>query len=488
MSRHRRRIGAWIVALLLIGLGTVVLAVSVDGVQRTRTVAGSTPVRILTPEAGATGPAIVLAHGFSGSAAMMDPLGSALARAGHVVVMPDLPGHASNPEPLADGVLERAVGEAAALAAERVPQPVVVAGHSMGAGAVTRWATGNPTGATVAISLPSAEDLPADAASPPNLLLLWGSAEQQRFVEAALAGLALGYPEGQPGRTYGDFAAGTARRAVPIPGAEHVAIIYRARTAGEIAGWIDSSGSATGDARLVGLVLVLGGAVVAAAAIVREPSTPAQDGEGGSTAPPSAVGTLGWFVLAVAVAGVGAGLLQPLVERVPVAVAGYLGAWFGVGALVLAGAARLRSRARGALPGLLRGAVAGLALALGLALPARLTWAAFTVVGPRWWVLLGLLVVLAAWLWGESGLLMGVTGWRRAGLLVASRLLVVAGLLAAVVLLGAPGFLTLTVPLVVPVLAVLAVVAWWARDPMAAAAAQAIPLALAIATTFPLVG
>jgi hypothetical protein len=40
----------------------------------------------------------------------------------------------------------------------------------------------------------------------------------------------------------------------------------------------------------------------------------------------------------------------------------------------------------------------------------------------------------------------------------------------------------------VPILAVLGVVAWWARDPLAAAAAQAIPLALTVATTFPLLG
>ena len=73
-------------------------------------------------------------------------------------------------------------------------------------------------------------------------------------------------------------------------------------------------------------------------------------------------------------------------------------------------------------------------------------------------------------------------------MLVGSRIIVVVALLGAVLLLGAPGFLTLTVPLVVPILLLLAILAGWARDPMAAAAAQAIPLALAMATTFPLVG
>jgi pimeloyl-ACP methyl ester carboxylesterase len=493
MSARPRSLWAWIAALVLVGLGAAVLAESLDGVQRTTAQAGSTPVRILTPDGASRGPTIVLAHGFSGSAAMMDPLGSALARAGHVVVMPDLPGHAGNAEPLSDGVLEPAVGEAVAHAAQVTGQPVVVVGHSMGAGAVARWAAANPARATVAISLPSAEDLPADPARPRNLLLLWGSAEQQRFVDAALAALALGYPDGEPGTTYGDAAAGTARRATEIAGAEHVGVIYRAQTAREIAGWIGAGGQPEGDARLVGLVLVLVGSVVGAVAIVRDPAASGQPrGEDGAerAGRPSAIRTLGWFALGVVAAGLGARVLQPLGERVPVAVAGYLAGWFACGALVLGAAAgrRLRPGGRaGSWAGVARGLLAGLVLSIGLAVPARVTWAAFTLAGPRWWVLLGLLVVLAAWLWGEAGLLVGTRGWRRAGLLAASRLLVVVGLLGAVVLLGAPGFLTLTVPLVVPLLAVLAVVAWWARDPAAAAGAQAIPLALAIATTFPLV-
>ena len=52
----------------------------------------------------------------------------------------------------------------------------------------------------------------------------------------------------------------------------------------------------------------------------------------------------------------------------------------------------------------------------------------------------------------------------------------------------APGFLALTVPLVVPILLLLAILGGWARDPAAAATAQAVPLALAMATTFPLIG
>ncbi len=149
--------------------------------------------------------------------------------------------------------------------------------------------------------------------------------------------------------------------------------------------------------------------------------------------------------------------------------------------------ARRGGAPRGTLRALGWGALAGGVLALAMALPARLTWAAYALVGPRPWVFAVLLVVLGAWFWAESRIITGTRRWRRAAVLVGSRIIVVVALLAAVVLLGAPGFLTLTVPLVVPILLLLAILGGWARDPAAAAGAQAIPLALAMATTFPLV-
>jgi pimeloyl-ACP methyl ester carboxylesterase len=516
----------WLVlAGVLVLAGAALLLTAGDGTQRESARAGETPVRILRPDGAPRVPAVVLAHGFSGSAAMMDPLGSELARAGYLVVLPDLPGHGGNAAPLVDGALEPAVGDAVDLAAELTGLPVAVVGHSMGAGAVTSWAVDSEAEATVAISLPSAEDLPADPARPANLLLLWGSAEQQRFVDAALAALRLGYPQAEPGPTYGSAGDGTARRAAPIAGAEHIAVIYRAQTAREVSDWLAPGdpdvGEPTGDLRWVGLLLVLVGGLLAARPLVAgvpgagpvagvspaaatppapsrptpsqpTPSqpTPSQPTPSQPTPPRAAPvpRTLGWLVAAMVVAGVGARLLQPVAERVPVAVVGYLMGWFAFGSLVLVLAAARRRAPAGSLIGLARGALAGGVLAVCLALPARVTWAAFLPVGPRWGVALAALVVLMAWFWGEARLIVGTAGWRRVVLLTASRALVVLGLLGAVGLLGAPGFLTLTVPLVIPLLALLAVVAGWARDPAAAAPAQAIPLALAIATTFPILG
>jgi dienelactone hydrolase len=514
-SRSRR--AWWVVAVLLVAAGAAILVTSVGGVSRTEDRAGATPLRIVRPDGPATVPAgaVVLAHGFSGSAAMVDPLASALARAGLLVVMPDLPGHGGNAAILAEGSLEPAVGAAVAYAADASGLPVAVAGHSMGAGAVTSWATAQPAEATVAISLPSADDLPADPGRPRNLLLLWGSAEQARFVEAAVAGLQRGYPDGEPGRTYGDPGAGTARRAVEVAGAEHIGVLYRAQTAREIAAWLDAPGEPTGDLRWVGLLLVLAGGLVACRPLVAagpvggppvvDPSVaggpvvggpvvggpvvggPVVSGRPVPAPAPRVLPTIGWFALAVVVAGVVARAVD-VAGSIPVAVAGYLMVWFAGGATVLLAAAGRRGSDRGSLRGLVRGCLAGVVLTLCLALPARVTWAAFEVVGPRAWVLAALLGVLGAWLWAEARLTSGATGWRRALLLAVSRVLLVGGLLGAVVLLAAPGFLTLTIPLVVPILALLAVVGFWAADPAAAAAAQAIPLAVAIATTFPLVG
>jgi dienelactone hydrolase len=474
-----------VAAAVFLGVGAAVLLGSSGDVARSTALVGATPVRILEPTGELRAPAIVLAHGFSGSAAMMDPMGSALARAGHVVVMPDLPGHGGNTALLADGVLDPAVGDAVRAAAELTGLPVAVVGHSMGAGAVTSWARDNRSEATVAISLPSAEDLPEDPARPHNLLNLWGSAEPARFSEAALEALQAGYPQAQPGQTYGDPAQGTARRAVEIAGAEHISVIYRQQSFDEVARWL-GGGRPQGDARMIGLLLVLVGGVLAARPLLAAAggSPPA-----GSAVPSARIGppllALGGAAL---VASLAAAAVQGLVERVPVAVVGYLLGWFAAGAVALGVIAWRREAPRGTVRGLLWGALAGGILAAAMALPARLTWAGYALVGPRPWVFGVLLVVLGAWFWAESRILHGARGWRRVVALVVSRLIIVVALLASVALLGAPGFLTLTVPLVVPILLLLAILAGWACDPASAASAQAIPLALAVATTFPLIG
>lgn len=494
----RRALVWWVAAVVLLVAGVAVLLSSVADVRRTSTVAGSTPVRVVTPQQSGPGPVIVLVHGFSGSAAMMDPMASALSRADFVVVAPDLPGHGRNATPLTEGALDSAVTDAVSLAKELADDgAVALVGHSMGAGAVTDWAAENPAVATVAISLPDAARLPQTPARPADLLLLWASAEPQRFADAALTGLRRGYPQGQPGQTYGDREEGDARRAVQISGAEHISVIYRQQTFEEVAAWLSfasSSPSPRGDARLIGAVLVLAAGVVAARPLLARSAGDvlvtqvSARGGGVRTLRGGAAGRTLILAGAALGAALGAAALQAVTELVPVAIAGYLVGWFAVGALLLWLASRREDAGIGKMYGLAWGAVAGTTLSLAMALPARLSWAAYELLTVRWWVFLPLLVVLGAWFWAEWRVIEGLHGWRRAVLLVASRLIVVAVLLASVAFLGAPSFLSLTVPLLVPILLLLAILAGWARDPLAAGASQAIPTALVVATTFPIAG
>ena len=494
----RRALLWWVAAGLLLVAGVGVLVGSTADVRRSATTAGSTPVRVSTAEPTGRGPVIVLVHGFSGSSAMMDPMASALSRAGFAVVAPDLPGHGANATPLVDGAVDAAVADAAGLADELADGgPVALVGHSMGAGAVTDWAVRNQAAATAAISLPDSARLPADPARPANLLLLWGSAEPQRFIDAGLTGLRRGYPQGEPGTTYGDAEEGDARRAQEIAGAEHISVIYRQQTFDEVAAWMSagSEGSAPrGDARLVGVLLVLIGGMLAARPLLARPGEDASGagaGVPGGQVPPSGGGA-SWRLLVLTGAALGAALgtagLQALTDRVPVAVAGYLAGWFAVGALLLWGASHRKGARVGALRDLWWGALAGAVVSMAMALPARLSWAAYELTTVRWGVFLPLLAITGAWFWAEWRVVEGIGGWRRALLLVASRLVIVVVLLASVLLLGAPAFLSLTVPLLVPILLMLAILAGWARDPLAAAASQALPTALVVATTFPIVG
>ena len=502
----RRALAWWVAGGALVVVAVLVLVVSTSDVERTSAVAGSTPARVLVPAQQGPGPVIVLAHGFSGSAAMMDPMATALARAGFVVVAPDMPGHGGNGTPLTEGALDRAVTEAVGLARSLADGgEVAVVGHSMGARAVTDWAVRNPASATVAISLPDAAGLPRDPSRPANLLLLWGSAEPQRFVDAALTGLRLGYAGAEPGRTYGEKEEGTGRRAVRISGAEHISVIYRQQTFDEVATWLTPTSAATnprGDARLLGVLLALAGALVLSRPVLARPvlarpllarSSHAGPGDGRSVrrGAPGAAGPAVRFLILIGAAvgaALGAAALQGMTDLVPVAVSGYLAGWFGVGAVILWFTSRRLTARTGGMRGLGRGALAGIGLTLAMAVPARLSWAAFEPSSTRWLVFVPLIGSMGAWFWAEWRVIDGVGGRRRTMLLVASRAIVVVVLLAGVALLGAPGFLTLTVPVLVPVLLLLAVLAGWAGDPLAAAAAQAVPAAALVATTFPIVG
>lgn len=547
-----QRVSSWVlgaVALLLTVPATVVLAGQDSGLERGTAVVSrdldpgfapgaepvGVPVTTLVDETAGQHPVVIVVHGFAGSAQLMDDLGVSLAKAGYAVVLPDLTGHGRNPLPLplSDGVVATDVIDAdlAAVAAWAVGQPfadparpIALVGHSMGAGAVVRYAVAAasgssaasatvPLGATVALSLPSADDLPSGSALVPrNLLLLYGGNEQQRFVDAALEGLQAAYPDGVVGPGYGSPVDGTARAADVVPRADHITILFSADTRQQTLDWLDatvgapSSGHDAGGSRILWLLLLMAGAAVGFVPIARLVLPARAPGEGGAAeAPrPRALVAVVVAVVASVLGSLAAAALSGVAARVPLAVGGYVIVWFACAAAVVAVLTTLARRRTSwlrpsaervdgvALPArwVLREVVVVLALTtyavIALGLVGRVTWTAFDLAGDRKSWLLVVELAFIAWFWADDRLV-GARWW----LALITRVIAVVVLLASVLVLGAPGFLSLLVPLMAVVLGLLLVygqtVTRRARLPWSAAVVQGVPLAYLVVTTFPLV-
>lgn len=504
---------AGVAGLALAAAAAAGLASANRGLEAREASVDGVPVRMTSPP-GEGHPAVVLAHGFSGSAELMGSMATALASSGLAVVTFDFPGHGESADALPGGggmsaegseALRRSLDSVVAWALEQPevdPSRLALAGHSMGAGAVVRYGSQDALGrgvarAVVALSLPSAEGIPAgEAAVPRNLLLLAGSLEPARFRDAALDGLHAAYPGAPLGAVQGDPAAGTARMAAIVDGVEHIGIVLAPQADRLAVAWLAEALDAplrepVEPRTALWLVVTLAAAVllIAAAGAFLLP--------GRSTGPP-AIGA--WPALAIALAAAVAASLASaalggITDAVPIAIAGYLGGWFAVaGAAALA---LLRWRGAAVVPaiGARDAAVAvGLAAAatLAIALPGRLLWAPFAVTGARGWVLAALVLAFTAWAWADELLVRRAGTGRRLLVALGTRAVLVVVLLAGIPLLGAPGFLILLLPLMALLLAVLAAMAAaLGRRPggfLAAVLVQAVPLAALVATTFPTLG
>ncbi|MGB2567511.1 alpha/beta hydrolase [Micromonospora citrea] len=464
------------VGLVRAGAGSTTRQVTVDGVPLTEVRAG--------PAEGRR-PGVVIAHGFAGSARLMRPLADTVARQGAVALLLDFAGHGANPARL-PGAGQDATDSRAALARDLDvavahlrtlpdvdPARIVLVGHSMGAGAVTRYAADRPDIArTVAISLPDGDDLPDGR--PEGLLLIVGGAEFPGFRDTAEATARRGDPAG--------------RRLVVVPGVEHISVLFAGRTHREVAAWVGGGGvpprpvARPASAGLLLLGAGLGFVPLVGLLLGRRRPSPLRP------VPPTPV------VAAVAVGvGVGVAALAPT-ARLPLAVGGYV-----TGFLLVTGGLLVAAARRWPLPGPAaapvghrrdaRSVVAGVLLTgyavCAVAVPIHLGLTSALPVGARWWLLplvaAGCLTFLAG-----AELVTGGRSWRYAAV-GASAVLALTG--AAVVGL-APGF----VLLVVPLFAVL--VAWqaaWAAVLRRAGAPRWLPalvgavlLAWPVATTLPL--
>ncbi len=472
-----RHVTLAVVGAVLLVLGLAVLLRADDGLVRERVVADGVPVTVLRPAGDGPFPPVVVVHGFSGSGRLMDGVALALARDGWAVAVPDLRGHGANLTGRTlggDAGLEQDVGAVSAWLGDQpwtVGVPALV-GHSMGAGAVTRYAASDPlVPATVALSLPDAGDLPPAASGPRRLLLLVGSAEPQRFGEAAAQAAALGY------------------ETETISGAEHISILFRARTLQATVDWLDASvgrmpaGQVQADGRLAGVALAsLGSALLfwpLSAWLLRPRGAHVR-------------GRTRWWpawlvvpLLAVVAGGVLAAV-PVLGEAVPLLVGGWVAA-----ALALVGGAAwaLSRRVEPPAPGpVLGGLLLGLYAAVTLAVPAQMGWAEVSLAGPRAAAFAGLLAACVLYGYGE-----GLLAWRGTltyGRMVATRLLLAVVLVGLAVTGVAPGFLLLLAP-------VMALVLPWfgaygtrvtriSGSVLAGAVTQALPLALLVAIATPL--
>lgn len=236
--------------LLIVCVAMVEVRAQMRGLVVTTAKVGEIPVSILQKSTHAPAPAIVIAHGFSGSQQLMAPLATTLAQNGYVAVTFDFSGHGRNPLPMTGGVRDLARSTAVLLEdIDRVVAfartlrgadgRVAVAGHSMATDLIVREARRDPTiAAVIALSF-FAQDV--TAASPKNLLIIDGAWESQRLIDVGMRVVSEAADgPAQSGVTYGDVSAGGGRRLALARGAEHIGVLYSQDALAEAVRWLNA--------------------------------------------------------------------------------------------------------------------------------------------------------------------------------------------------------------------------------------------------------
>jgi dienelactone hydrolase len=211
---------------------------------------GEIPTTIFKPATFGRTPVIIVAHGFAGSQQLMLPMALTLARNGYVAITFDFAGHGRNPTPLSGGIVDLAESTRVLLNeidkvvrfARTLPDydgRLALVGHSMASELVVQYAMENPgVDAVAALSLFGRAVTPQ---SPRNLIVIDGAWEPSVLKDAASR--IVSEAAGKPARerlTYGDFAAGAARRYVYAAGAEHIGVIYSQDALSETLDWMNA--------------------------------------------------------------------------------------------------------------------------------------------------------------------------------------------------------------------------------------------------------
>jgi len=238
-----------LLALFLILASVFMLERERVGLDITSTAVGTTPVT-LYQKPGATGPAVVVAHGFAGSRQIMQAYSLRLAQAGYRVLAFDFEGHGRNPQPMRgdvtriDGTTVFLVAETRRVIAAARALPgvtgVSLLGHSMATDILVRASieereAGHPVDAVVAMSMFSQA---VSATEPPRLVVISGEWEQ------ALRGFGLEYlHQVDPTKGEGELATNGAveRLAVVAPHVEHVGVLYSPAAVTAARDWLDAT-------------------------------------------------------------------------------------------------------------------------------------------------------------------------------------------------------------------------------------------------------
>ncbi|WP_435586630.1 alpha/beta fold hydrolase [Micromonospora aurantiaca (nom. illeg.)] len=482
----RRLLACGLVALLAVILGALLLARADAGLSTRRATVAGVPLTEVRADgvSGDRRPGVVIAHGFAGSARLMRPLADSVARRGGIAVLLDFAGHgasharlpgAGRDEERSRALLRHDLDVAVAWLRGRPgvdPDRIVLVGHSMGAGAVTRYAVAHPEiDRTVAISLPDGGDVPAGW--PGRLTLVVGGLEFAGFRQAV-------------DEASRDAAPGTRTRVV-APGVEHVSVLFAPRTHAAVLDALpDPAGGPPPSplTRPAGAGLLLAGFALGFVPLAALLPRRARAGTGGPR-------TGRWLAATVPAAGVGAVLAALLpTARLPLAVGGYVAVFLLLTGVLLAAAARFTQPRRSpATGGGVRSAVVAVVLlgyaVLAVALPLHLGLTSTVPVGARWWLLPLVTFCCLTFLLGAERLTDG-HGVRYA----ATGGIAVLVLAVAAVAGLAPGFVLLVVPLFAALVAWQAAWAvvlrrraapWWL-----APSVGAVVLAWPIATTLPL--
>lgn len=470
---------------------------------------GEIPLTVFRSAENGPRPAVVIAHGFAGSQQLMHPLAVTLARDGYIAITFDFAGHGRNATPMTGGIKDMAQSTRHLLSEiETVVQhargldgsngAVALAGHSMASELVVQYAMQTPgIEATIALSL-FGKAVTADR--PRNLLVITGAWEPGvlqeagwRIVRLAASGDALERV------TYGDFAAGTARRLVLAAGAEHIGVLYNRDTQQEAASWMNAVFSRPSGApvdtrgKWLGL-LVLGLVLVARPALALLPRV---------SIAPSSTANAGWraFLPAAILPAVATPLLlwKAPTDFLPILLGDYLAVHFAVyGLLTVLALAFVRRNFPGSRAPSVQSwkALLTASACIGLGQIVLFGWpvdhfiTSFAPVGMRWPIILAMFASTAIFFAADAALIRSFPHLRWTYAITkfcfALSLAIAVGLNPQKLF-----FLAIIVPVICLFFVMYGLINRWSLrstgEPFVAALGNALALAWAIAVTFPIV-